>query len=162
MLGGWCRLGVLVEVNCETDFVARGDKFKELVADMAMQIAACDVSVVAAEDAPAEEVERERAIEMQKEDIQSKPEAIRYTTLYRVHEFWISGCSDFRQQKCLVCQNYSAGLAIKCIVAPMCVFSIRGIHLTIKTFFKISICSVHEQPRCLTVGLWAGRECLLL
>ncbi|KAK9914903.1 hypothetical protein WJX75_002062 [Coccomyxa subellipsoidea] len=71
------RLGVLVEVNCETDFVARGDKFKELVADMAMQIAACDVSVVAAEDAPAEEVERERAIEMQKEDIQSKPEAIR-------------------------------------------------------------------------------------
>ena len=86
MLGGWCRLGVLVEVNCETDFVARGDKFKELVADMAMQIAACDVSVVAAEDTPAEEVERERAIEMQKEDIQSKPEAIRYTTLYRVHE----------------------------------------------------------------------------
>ena len=47
-------------------------------------------------------------------------------------------------------------------MAPMCVFSIRGFHLTIKTFFKISICSVHEQPRCLTVGLWAGRECLLL
>ncbi len=73
----WCRLGVLVEVNCETDFVARGDKFKELVADMAMQIAASDVSIVAAQDAPADEVERERAIEMQKEDIQSKPEAIR-------------------------------------------------------------------------------------
>ena len=33
-----CRLGVLVEVNCETDFVARGDKFKELVADLAMQV----------------------------------------------------------------------------------------------------------------------------
>ncbi|EIE22442.1 hypothetical protein COCSUDRAFT_37065 [Coccomyxa subellipsoidea C-169] len=71
------RLGVLVEVNCETEFVARGDKFKELVADMAMQIAASDVSIVAAQDAPADEVERERAIEMQKEDIQSKPEAIR-------------------------------------------------------------------------------------
>ena len=33
-----CRLGVLVEVNCETDFVARGDKFKMLVADLAMQV----------------------------------------------------------------------------------------------------------------------------
>lgn len=33
-----CRLGVLVEVNCETDFVARGDKFKELVSDLAMQV----------------------------------------------------------------------------------------------------------------------------
>ena len=32
-----CRLGVLIEVNCETDFVAKGDRFKELVADMAMQ-----------------------------------------------------------------------------------------------------------------------------
>ena len=32
-----CRLGVLLEVNCETDFVARGDKFKELLADFAMQ-----------------------------------------------------------------------------------------------------------------------------
>ncbi|MFN9176534.1 MAG: translation elongation factor Ts, partial [Synechocystis sp.] len=35
------RIGVLVEVNCETDFVARGDRFKELVNDVAMQIAAC-------------------------------------------------------------------------------------------------------------------------
>ena len=73
-----CRLGVLVEVNCETDFVARGPQFKELVQDMAMQIAAsAGVDTVAVEDAPQEELERERAIEMQKEDIQSKPENIR-------------------------------------------------------------------------------------
>ena len=73
------RLGVLVEVNCETDFVARGDKFKELVGDVAMQIAACEgVSVVSKEDVPADELERERAIEMQKEDILAKPEAIRH------------------------------------------------------------------------------------
>ncbi len=73
-----CRLGVLVEVNCETDFVARGPQFKELVQDMAMQIAAsAGVDIVAIEDAPQEELERERAIEMQKEDIQAKPENIR-------------------------------------------------------------------------------------
>ena len=72
------RLGVLVEVNCETDFVARGDVFKELVNDIAMQIVACpEVSAVNKEDVPAEELEKERAIEMQKEDILSKPENMR-------------------------------------------------------------------------------------
>ena len=72
------RLGVLVEVNCETDFVARGEKFKELVNDMAMQIAACpEVMVVSTGDVPADVLERERAIEMEKEDLKSKPEAIR-------------------------------------------------------------------------------------
>ncbi|EFN57590.1 hypothetical protein CHLNCDRAFT_34804 [Chlorella variabilis] len=73
------RLGVLVEVNCETDFVARGEKFQELVNDMAMQIAACaEVTVVSAADVPAEVLEKEKAIEMEKEDIKSKPEAIRW------------------------------------------------------------------------------------
>ena len=72
------RLGVLVEINCETDFVARGEKFQELVNDMAMQIAACpQVTVVSASDVPAEVLERERAIELEKEDLKSKPEAIR-------------------------------------------------------------------------------------
>jgi len=72
------RLGVLVEVNCETDFVARGDKFKELVSDMAMQIAACpQIEVVAVEDVSQAMLDREKAIEMEKEDLQSKPEAMR-------------------------------------------------------------------------------------
>jgi elongation factor Ts len=72
------RLGVLVEINCETDFVARGEKFQELVNDMAMQIAACpQVTVVNASDVPQELLDREKAIEMEKEDLKSKPEAIR-------------------------------------------------------------------------------------
>ncbi|KAI8113284.1 hypothetical protein M9435_003288 [Picochlorum sp. BPE23] len=72
------RLGVLVEVNCETDFVARGEKFQELVNDLAMQIAACpDIAVVSTEDVSAEMLEKERAIEMEKEDLKSKPEEIR-------------------------------------------------------------------------------------
>ena len=73
---------MLVEVNCETDFVARGDQFKELVQDIAMQIAASPaVDIVSIDEAPQEELERERALEMQKEDIQSKPEAIRCAPL---------------------------------------------------------------------------------
>ncbi|KAL5572627.1 hypothetical protein UlMin_022224 [Ulmus minor] len=72
------RIGVLVEVNCETDFVSRGDIFKELVDDLAMQVAACpQVQYLATEEVPEEIVNKEREIEMQKEDLLSKPEQIR-------------------------------------------------------------------------------------
>ncbi|KAM4131434.1 hypothetical protein ACJW30_01G175900 [Castanea mollissima] len=72
------RIGVLVEVNCETDFVSRGDIFKELVDDLAMQVAACpQVQYLVTEDVPEETVNKEREIEMQKEDLLSKPEQIR-------------------------------------------------------------------------------------
>lgn len=72
------RIGVLVEVNCETDFVSRGDIFKELVDDLAMQVAACpQVQYLVTEDVPEEIVKKEREIEMQKEDLLSKPEQIR-------------------------------------------------------------------------------------
>ncbi|KAF5788497.1 putative translation elongation factor EFTs/EF1B, UBA-like superfamily, nucleic acid-binding protein [Helianthus annuus] len=72
------RIGVLVEVNCETDFVSRGDIFKELVNDLAMQVAACpQVQYLVPEDVPKETIEKEKAIEMQKEDLLSKPEQFR-------------------------------------------------------------------------------------
>ncbi|ONK60779.1 uncharacterized protein A4U43_C08F22520 [Asparagus officinalis] len=72
------RIGVLMEVNCETDFVARGEIFKQLVDDLAMQVAACpQVRYMVTEDVPEEIVSKEREIEMQKEDLLSKPENIR-------------------------------------------------------------------------------------
>ena len=75
---GGARLGVLVEVNCETDFVARGDKFKELVADIAMQVAAnIDVEYVSPEDADPAMIAAEKEVQMKMEDLQSKPENIR-------------------------------------------------------------------------------------
>ena len=55
------RIGVVVEVNCETDFVARLDDFKKLAHEVAMQIAAMSPKYVAEADIPAEEVERVRA-----------------------------------------------------------------------------------------------------
>lgn len=85
------RLGVAVEVNCETDFVARGDTFRELVADLAMQIAACEsVAVVSVDDVEPAAVAKETEIEMQKEDILSKPEAIRCAAL-RGCWVWVMG-----------------------------------------------------------------------
>ena len=72
------RVGVLVEVNCETDFVARGEQFQELVRNIAMQIAACpNVEFVTTDDIPAEVSEREAAIEMGRDDLGSKPEAMK-------------------------------------------------------------------------------------
>ncbi|XP_054787506.1 polyprotein of EF-Ts, chloroplastic isoform X2 [Prosopis cineraria] len=72
------RIGILVEVNCETDFVSRGEIFKELVDDMAMQVAACpQVQYLDIEDVPESIVNKEKEIEMQKEDLLSKPEQIR-------------------------------------------------------------------------------------
>ncbi len=59
---GGGRLGVLVEVNCETDFVARTDDFQELCRDLGMQIAASNPQYVSPEEVPAEAVARERDI----------------------------------------------------------------------------------------------------
>lgn len=56
------KIGVLVEVNCETDFVAKTDIFRELVKDIAMQIAASAPQYVSREDVPQEVIEREKAI----------------------------------------------------------------------------------------------------
>ena len=58
---GGGRLGVLVEVNCETDFVARTDDFKTLVRDIAMQVAATDPRYVSRDDVSAEDAAVERA-----------------------------------------------------------------------------------------------------
>merc|ERR1719327_1186072 len=71
------KLGVMVEVNCETDFVAKRPEFKELARNIAMQIAASPtVEVVKAEDIPAEWVEQEKRIEAASEDLQGKPENV--------------------------------------------------------------------------------------
>jgi elongation factor Ts len=72
------RVGVLVEINCQTDFVARNEAFQALVKDVAMQIAACpNVEYVRASDIPAEIVTKEKEIEMGRDDLGSKPPAMR-------------------------------------------------------------------------------------
>jgi elongation factor Ts len=73
-LGG--RIGVLVEVNCETDFVARTDDFTGLVKEVAMHIAAADPKWVRREDVPAEAVEREKAIYRAQMEHTGKPEHV--------------------------------------------------------------------------------------
>src|SRR5258707_15682019 len=71
------KLAVLVEGNCETDFVARTDEFKHLCKELAMHIASAAPLAVRIEDIPAEVVERERRIFTEQVAAESKPEAVR-------------------------------------------------------------------------------------
>jgi elongation factor Ts len=70
-LGG--RIGVLVEVNCESDFVARTDDFSNLVKEIGMHIAAADPKWVRREDVPAEAVDKEKAIYRAQMEKENKP-----------------------------------------------------------------------------------------
>lgn len=70
------RIGVLVEVNCETDFVAKNENFQAFVKDIAMHIAAANPQFVRREEVPAELLEREKAIYRDKAKESGKPDAI--------------------------------------------------------------------------------------
>ena len=72
------RVGVLVEVNCETDFVARTQEFQNLVHNIALQIAACpNVEYVNVADIPAESVHKEKQIEIGRDDLANKPDTVK-------------------------------------------------------------------------------------
>lgn len=73
---GGGRIGVLVEVNCETDFVAKTDAFKELVKDIAIHIAATNPSYLKREEVPTAELEHEQAVLAEQARNEGKPEKI--------------------------------------------------------------------------------------
>ncbi len=70
------RVGVLVEVNCETDFVARNEDFLNFAKEVALQIAAMNPQYVSPEEVPAEAVEKEKAIRLEQAKTSGKPEAV--------------------------------------------------------------------------------------
>jgi elongation factor Ts len=70
------KIGVLVEINCETDFVARTAEFQALLKDIAMQVAAANPRVVRREEVSTEEIEKERAIYRQQALDTGKPEKV--------------------------------------------------------------------------------------
>ena len=71
------RVGVLIEVNCETDFVARTDEFQKLVRDLAVQVAGLDPKYVDADQIPADVLAAKQAEFLADESVQKKPENIR-------------------------------------------------------------------------------------
>jgi elongation factor Ts len=93
------QLGVMVEVNCESDFVARTDDFKELVHDIAMHIAAADPRFLRREEVPADLIEKEKEIARDRARNEGKPEKI----LDRIVEGRIS---KFYEEVCLLDQPF--------------------------------------------------------
>jgi len=93
------RLGVLVEVNCETDFVARTDDFQDLAHNVAMQIAATNPVAVSPADVPSELIEKEKEIFIAQAKESGKPDNI-------IDKIVAGRVQKFYQEVCLVEQPY--------------------------------------------------------
>jgi elongation factor Ts len=93
------RVGVLVEVNCETDFVSRTDEFQKLVKDLAVQVAGLSPLYVDQESIPAADLEAKKAELLTDESVRSKPEAIRPQIVEGQMKKWYA-------QVCLVDQPF--------------------------------------------------------
>lgn len=96
---GGGRIGVMVEINCETDFVAKTEGFKGLAKDIAMQIAAANPSYVRREEVPAEDLEHEREILRVQALNEGKPEKI-------VEKMIVGRIEKFYKEVCLMEQAF--------------------------------------------------------
>ena len=115
------RVGTLVELNCETDFVARTEQFQNLAKEIAMQVAAAKPKYVKPEDVPAEDLEAEKAILKAQAEQEGKPSHI----AERIVEGRIS---KFYSETCLLQQAY-----------------IRDTDKTIETLVKDAIAQLGEN-----------------
>lgn len=96
---GGGRVGVMVEVNCETDFVARAEQFRSLAHEIALQIAASAPKYVTAADIPADELEHESEIARGRAKEEGKPENV----LAKIVEGRIE---KYKDEVCLLRQTY--------------------------------------------------------
>ncbi|HYQ87645.1 MAG TPA: translation elongation factor Ts [Bacteroidota bacterium] len=118
------RIGAMVEVNCETDFVAKTDDFKAMAKDLAMQIAAMNPRYISREDVPRETVEHELEIYRTQAKNEKKPEQV-------VDKVATGRLEKFYQEVCLLEQTFikDSGRTIKDLI----------LELTAKTGEKITI-----------------------
>lgn len=118
------RIGSMVEVNCETDFVAKTDDFRVLAREMAMQIAAMNPQFIQREHVPADLVEREMEIYRTHSRNEKKPEAI-------IEKIATGRLEKFYQESCLIEQTFikDSGKTIKDLI----------LDLTAKTGEKITV-----------------------
>lgn len=129
-MGG--KIGVLIEVNCETDFVARNEEFKAFVNDLALQIAAANPAYVKRDDIPADLVEREKAIfEGQAKEL-GKPAA----ALPKIVE---GKLEKFYQENCLLEQSFikDPTVTVKELVAQK--ISKIGENMNIRRFTRFQL-----------------------
>ncbi|GIX48695.1 MAG: elongation factor Ts [Candidatus Tectimicrobiota bacterium] len=126
------RLGVLVEVNCETDFVARTDDFQALVHDLAMQIAASNPLYISREDVPPEVVAKERHIlEVQAQEAGRPPQAIPKIVEGRLEKYFQEVC--LLEQPFIKEPKITVGERIKSVIAKV------GENITVRRFARFQV-----------------------
>jgi elongation factor Ts len=127
-MGG--KIGVLVEVNCESDFVARTDKFQELTKEIAMHIAAANPSYVRREDVPADLIAREKDI--YRDQVKDKPAQV-------IDKIVEGKLNSFYQQVCLLEQASvrDPGVTIAQLVQDA--IRILGENITITRFVRMKV-----------------------
>jgi len=126
------RVGVLVEVNCETDFVARTEDFKQLVRDVALHIASAKPLAVRVEDLAAELVERERKIYEAQAAEEKKPEAVKAKIVEgRLKKFFEEAA--LLEQKFVKDDTRTVGDLVKALVAK------TGENIRIRRFARFEL-----------------------
>lgn len=129
-MGG--KIGVLVEVNCETDFVAKNEDFKAFAKDIAMQIAATNPVALKPEEVPADLIEREKEIYRAQALETGKPEKI-------VDKIAEGKLSKFYDENCLLNQAYvrEANISVQDLLNDL--IAKIGENITIKRFARFQI-----------------------
>lgn len=129
-MGG--QIGVMLELNCETDFVARNETFKTLAKDIAMHIAASNPLYVSKEEVPADLVAKEKEILMAQPDMASKPENVREKIIEgRIEKFY--------EQICLLNQSFVKDPSLKIADLVNKSISTLGEKIQVKRFTRFSV-----------------------
>ena len=123
------RIGVLLEVNCETDFVAKNEVFRNFVKDVAMHIAAVNPQYISKEDVPAEDIERERAVLRAQALNEGKPEKI-------VDKMVEGRISKFYENYCLLEQPFVKDNDKKVIDVLNSLIATIGEKITVRRFVR--------------------------
>ncbi len=138
-MGG--KIGVLVEVNCETDFVARTDDFTELVSDLAMQIAAASPIYVSRDEVPENFLEKERDIYRAQALESGKPEKV-------VDKIVNGKIEKYLEQICLEEQEFIKESKMKVSDYLKSVASKLGENLKIRRFARFEVTEGQENNAC--------------
>ena len=135
------KIGVLVEVNCESDFVARNEEFQQLVHDLAMQVCATDPRFIRKEDVSPEILEREREILRTQAAASGKPEAV----LNRIVE---GKLEKFYEDNCLYEQHFIKDLAGSITVRELINSKITkfGENITVRRFARFKVGEGPSKP----------------
>jgi elongation factor Ts len=128
------KIGVMVEVNCESDFVARNDEFQQLVHDIAMQICATDPRFIRKEDVVADVLDREREVLRSQAAATGKPEAV----ISRIVE---GKLEKFYEDNCLYEQHFIKDLTGSTTVRELIASKIAkfGENITVSRFSRFKV-----------------------